>query len=226
MEIIETVAPIAIEELKKYFADKNTKYVLNYKDSKLQGLKFLTYLSNLDIPADVSVEIYSDEHFELLKEYFHCPFIVNIDLLEKSAIHALLCYKGLEDDEKMNKFVQDNLEIVTHWSNVLDSLSLYNFYTVKLEALHNFVKGHPEATEEPLNGLNFVSVLKHEDFYQFYQAINRKELKYYPKYFNEYIFKGKNLYAYWGNENNPMFCLTYGIASGVDTKPYFEETVE
>jgi hypothetical protein len=29
------------------------------------------------------------------------------------------------------------------------------------------------------------------------------------------MFKGKNMYAYWANENNPLFLLTYGIAEGV-----------
>ena len=28
------------------------------------------------------------------------------------------------------------------------------------------------------------------------------------------MFKGSNLFEYWANENNPMFMLTQGIASG------------
>jgi len=28
------------------------------------------------------------------------------------------------------------------------------------------------------------------------------------------MFKGNNLFSYWANENNPMFLLTWGIASG------------
>jgi len=51
--IVETTAPIAIEDLKKYFADKETFYLINYKDSELKGEKLLTYLSNLDVPADI-----------------------------------------------------------------------------------------------------------------------------------------------------------------------------
>jgi hypothetical protein len=35
------------------------------------------------------------------------------------------------------------------------------------------------------------------------------------------MFKGKNMYSYWANENNPLFLLTYGISSGiVDTDEY------
>jgi hypothetical protein len=31
------------------------------------------------------------------------------------------------------------------------------------------------------------------------------------------MFKGKNLYSYWANENNPMFLLTFNIAEGTIT---------
>jgi hypothetical protein len=37
------------------------------------------------------------------------------------------------------------------------------------------------------------------------------------------MFKGKNLYSYWANINNPMFLLTFGIGSGdVTTEQYVE----
>jgi hypothetical protein len=51
MKIIETTAPVKIEELKKYFADKDTFYLIDYANSDLKGTKLLTYLSNLDIPS-------------------------------------------------------------------------------------------------------------------------------------------------------------------------------
>ena len=28
------------------------------------------------------------------------------------------------------------------------------------------------------------------------------------------MFKGKNLYSYWANDNNPLFLLTVSIANG------------
>jgi hypothetical protein len=31
------------------------------------------------------------------------------------------------------------------------------------------------------------------------------------------MFKGKNMYSYWANENNPLFLLTYGVAEGIVT---------
>jgi hypothetical protein len=50
-----------------------------------------------------------------------------------------------------------------------------------------------------------------------YEKIDKQDLKFYKKYFEDYMFKGKNLYSYWANENNPMFLLTFGIAGGLVT---------
>ena len=70
--IIETTAPIAIEDLKKHFEDKETSYLVDYEKSELKGEKLLTYLSNLDLPCDLK-NITPD----LLKDYFHSTSLVN-----------------------------------------------------------------------------------------------------------------------------------------------------
>ena len=43
MNIIKTAAPIAIEDLKKYFTDKTSFYDINYADSKLKGFEDKNY---------------------------------------------------------------------------------------------------------------------------------------------------------------------------------------
>ena len=62
--IIETKAPISIEDLKKHFTEKDVSYLIDYSTSELKGKKLLTYLSNLDIPADIK-----NVDLELVKEY-------------------------------------------------------------------------------------------------------------------------------------------------------------
>ena len=74
--MIETIVPIELKNLKKYFEDKTETYLIDYEKSKLKGAQFLTYLSNLDVPCDLSN--YDDE---LLKEYFESSMLVNIPLL-------------------------------------------------------------------------------------------------------------------------------------------------
>jgi hypothetical protein len=211
---IKTTAPISIDDLKKYFVDKETKYIIDYNNSKLQGIKLLTYLSNLDIPCDIEIDNTSDAFFELLKEYLHCPFIVNINSLEQATILLLFSYKGLIQTEIFSKFISENSEIISNWTNILDSCTIYNMSILDCEEFNEFVKSHPIAENEITQGINFVSLLKHESFYEFYEIIDQTKLKYYPRYFNEYMFKGKNLFNYWATINNPLFLLTQGIASG------------
>jgi hypothetical protein len=71
--------------------------------------------------------------------------------------------------------------------------------------------------------VNFISLLKKPEFYSIYQKIDQSKLKFYKNYFNEYMFKGKNMYSFWANQNNPLFLLTFAIGSGeVTTDQYIE----
>ena len=78
-----------------------------------------------------------------------------------------------------------------------------------------FVSSFETDDSSELEGVNFISLLKHQNFYSFYNNTDKNSLKFYTHYFNDYMFKGKNMYSYWANENNPLFLLTYGIAEGV-----------
>lgn len=220
MEIIETTAPISIDELKKFFVSKDTKYIIDYTNSKLQGTKLLTYLSNLDIPCDIKIEPYTIEFFDLLKDYLNCPLLVNIESLELHTMHLLFTYKGLISNPNYTVFVEENKEIINEWQDALDSCTLYNMYSVQSDEFSEFVKSHPSSEKTDTKGINFVSLLKYEMFYSYYDSIDVARLKYYPTYFNEYMFKGKNLYHYWATEKNPLFLLTYGIASGMVTSSF------
>jgi hypothetical protein len=215
MNIIETTAPISIDNLKKYFADKTTFFIINYKDSALKNTKLLTYLSNLDIPCDVNFKDCSEkECFDMIKDYLNTQTIVNIPSLEKATIGILQQTKGLVPIVDKD-FIEENKEILNKWISKLESLTLYNMYIVKDETFKEFVNSFPVDETKEMTGVNFVSLLKHQNFYSFYQNTNQSHLKFYPYYFNEYIFKGKNLFHYWANENNPLFLLTYGIIEGL-----------
>ena len=45
--MINTIVPIELKDLKKYFEDKTESYLIDYENSTLKGAQFLTYLSNL-----------------------------------------------------------------------------------------------------------------------------------------------------------------------------------
>lgn len=214
MNIVETVAPISIENLKKYFTDKSTVFSISYNGSSLKGAKLLTYLSNLDIPCDINFKGCSDEEInEFLQDYLSSNMIVNIPSVEMCVIHILGQAKGvypLIDSD----FIEHNKEVINKWISKIDSLTLYNMFIVSEDAFKDFVLNFEEDDTKSLEGVNFISLLKHETFYDLYQKIDKSSLKYYSSYFNEYMFKGKSLFNYWANENNPLFLLTYTISSG------------
>ena len=208
MQIIETTAPISIEELKKYFSNKDTFYIIDYSKSEMKGSKLLTYLSNLDLPVDIK-----EPDLELVKDYFNSISLVNINSLENIAINILLQYKGLVKEDNYKDFIEQNKEIVSRWSDILDSLSIYNLYTLKSDEFRNYAKSFPVDDTKDLKGVNFLSVLKHESFYLFYSKLN-SNIKFYTYYFDDYMFRGKNLFNFWNNKNNLLFLLTLAISQG------------
>ncbi len=217
MNIVETVAPIPIDNLKKYFTDKTTFFVIQYNESSLKGSKLLTYLSNLDVPCDISFSGCNEEDcYSLIKDYLHSTMIVNIPSLERAVNSILHQRKGLTPLLD-GKFIEENTIILDNWISKLESLSLYNMYIVENEQFKEFIDGFEKDDSSDLIGVNFVSMLKNEYFYSFYGNTDQKNLKFYENYFNEYMFKGKNMYSYWANQNNPLFLLTYGIAEGMIT---------
>jgi hypothetical protein len=185
MNIVETTAPIAIEDLKKYFADKETFYLINYKDSELKGEKLLTYLSNLDVPSDIK--------FSNLEE-----------IAEMIAVYAKF---------NLLEAVKDELPI---WDNKIKSCSLFNMYSIECDEFKEFALSHTHDDTDSTQGINFVSLLKYSNLFAIFDNVDHTELKFYTKYFNDYMFKGKNLYAYWANVENPLFVLSWNI--GNDTQ--------
>jgi len=217
--IIETKAPIDIEDLKKHFTDKDVSYIIDYKISDLKGEKLLTYLSNLDLPCDLK-----NINDELMKNYFHSSSIVKCKALEERAIDILHQFKTVNKnsyDSEASKFISENLEIVQKWVKKLDSLSLYNLHIVGENAFKEYVEGHPQDDTDELEGINFISILNNTRFFEYYGKVDDKNLTYYTKYFNDYMFRGKNPFEYWANENNPLFLLTWDIARG-NGKDYIE----
>lgn len=199
--VIETTAPIAIEDLKKYFEDKSLSYMIDYEASDLKGAKLITYLGNLDIPCDVKG---FDEEF--LGEYLRSTMIVNIPSLEYTVISLIMAYK-------MGEEVPFEAEI-KKWEKKIDSLTLYNMYTMKDENIKDWVRSFPEDDTKDLEGINFVSLIKREEMALLLEAPKEENLTFYSSYFDEYMFKGNNLFSYWAHEYNPLFLLTWGITSG------------
>lgn len=222
--IIETTAPIGLNELKEYFTDKNVTYVIDYQQSKLQENKLLTYISNLDLPIDIKFDPKSPEGLELIKNYMSTQAVVDVPSLEIAVLDILFDYRFKEE---ITPFVAENKELIDLWCRILDSLTLYNMGIVEDEELSKFPQQFPEENISPNASLNFVNLLKYPGFYVFYEKIDKSHLTFFKNLFEEYIYKGKSLYEYWAVGANPLFLLTYGIASGaLDEKCQLVEDIK
>lgn len=202
MNVIETVAPIPLELLKTYFVDKSASFMIDYEASELKGSKLITYLGNLEIPCDV--KNYDDD---FIGEYLKSTMIVSIPSVEKEVTEMIMAYK-------LGAIIKFKDEIES-WEKKLDSMTLFNIYTLNDESIKDWVRQFPEDKTKELEGINFVSLLKNEETYTLFEHVNQDNLTFYSSYFEDYMFKGNNLFSYWANENNPMFLLTWGITSGI-----------
>jgi hypothetical protein len=223
--VIETTAPIALEDLKKCFIEKDAVFLINYENSSLKGNKLLTYLGNLDIQCDVKLNFTTPDHLDLLKDYFQTNILLKIPSLEKAAILCLLEKKSLISNTGFDKFIKENFELLDQWESILDSLTLYNMQTVEIEEFKTFVESFPEDLSDSSRYVNFVNLLHHEEFFLYFSKIDPTKLKNYRTLFNNYCFRGKNLYIYWAVDVNPLFLLTWGLVSGnLDIDEYINAT--
>lgn len=226
MNVIKTIAPIAIDDLKLYFADKTISYLINYNDSSIHGEKLLTYLGNLDLPSDIEFDSSNEDHLELLKLYFETSSLVSIPSLELAAMQCLFEYRKITDSTDYDSFIVKNELLIIEWLKRLDSMTVYNLYSINVDEFKDWAKENFEHDDSDCSKyINFVNLLKHENFYSFFQSIDNRNLRYYSKLFNDYGFKGNNIYSYWANNNNPMFLLTFGIATGEVTGNDYVEAV-
>ncbi len=219
MRIIETKAPLELDQLKEYFTDKNIFYLIDYEQSDIKGEMLLTYLSNLEIPCDLQIKEY-DNCMTLLSTYLSFKQILSVPFLEQKTIDVLLQYKGIIEISD-HEFIETHADILQVWVEKLDSLSIFNMWIVNEESFKDFAEQFPHDDKDSIEGINFVSLLKHEEFYIYYNIVDKTNLKFYERYFEDYMFKGNNLYSYWANENNPMFLLNWAISSGnLDLEEY------
>jgi hypothetical protein len=152
--------------------------------------------------------------------------LINVKSLEFKAIAVLMEAKGMVQEPLCKEFVERNKEIIDTWISKLDSLTIYNMFIVQNPEFKSFAESFPQDTTTDVVGINFVSLLKHEEFYILYSKIDKANLKFYSKYFTDYMFKGKNMYSYWAVKENPLFLLTYGIGAGMKTEDYIKAKQE
>jgi hypothetical protein len=221
MNYVQTIAPIPIDQIKEYFKDKNTFFMVDYQQSKIQGKVLLVYLSNLDIPSDLVLNesVTKEQKFELIEAYFGGNSVSNIAYLNVAAAQIILqaIYpdanygKSLLSKEECEEFITKNESLVGRWIHFIDSTMLFLIKSFEdLNAELN-VKENFENIDDPhYVGLNVVNLFSLPGFLEIYFSVDRPlSLTYFTQQFEAHMFKGKSLFDYYNNDLNMFVPLLY-----------------
>lgn len=233
----DTIAPIPIDLLKEYFSNDKIIFNIDYSESMLKGDKLITYLSNLDIPSKLSGfdKVTVKDKFSLVEDYMNSKLVIQNWELESTVLKILFealdyeffaQYIECEDiltKEEIVRFCESNKEVIDKWLIMLASCSIYALTTV--EELKELVLAEYETVDDyDYCGVNFVQLFRHELAQQL--LTTDRDVYYFEKQFNEPMFKGKNLFAYWLTDQNTMAAITAGISSGDITYDEFSAKIE
>ena len=228
-------APLEISQIKEFFENKELFFIVNYVDSKIKGNMFLTYLSNLDLPYEIDLdEASSTEKMDLIK-HFMTTRNLNSSMILKKAVAQIILKKikapvelvlGEErilTDEECELFITSNAELVEKWNVFLASTMLYMLTSVAaLEEEHNFKAKHEVVEDSAYIGLNVVQMFSLPYFMDvFYGEKTHVIPLYFKNQFEEYMFKGNNLFNYYFcNENTIPLLFNSSILGKADLKHF------
>lgn len=211
---VHTSAPIPLMTLKRKFTEK-INFIVDYDQSRHKGKVFLTYLSNMDIK--VQVESSDVEAMKaLLVDYLTVPVLVSCELLEDLAMNVLLAHarKPHTLPFEAAPFIEANKGIIEIWYRRLLSLNLFGLWCI--ERHKDFVRSHTHDDNDSVEGINFVSLIKHRLFVVLMAHHDPAALTWNKRLFDEYIFAGSNLFSFFAIEENPLFAMILAVEDPVD----------
>jgi hypothetical protein len=219
-----------MDQIKEFFLDKSLLFVVDYANSALKGKVFLTYISNLDLPAEVDLSgATKEQKMELLKDYMEVRNINECRGLATIVTLILLHNRGVDISEfqspltaeEMKEFGDNNTALLKKWYAFLDSMIIFTMMSVQLVeqdeqgnllGIPAFEEAFPgvfdkyEVVDDPLYiGSNVVNVFQVPLFLERYFSVPTNQPKYFKQQFTEYMFKGKRLFHYFANERNTFF---------------------
>lgn len=222
--------PLEISQIKEYFENKELFFLINYTDSKIKGNMFLTYISNLDLPCEIILKGASKEdRFELLKYYMETRNLNVSDALKYTAAQILLEKKGFDSttifdhpvlsSAECAEFIKNNEEMVGRWNTFISSTLIYTLTCIKdLEEEFSFKDAFKTIDDPHYIGSNVVQLFSVPSFLElFFSKPADGELFYMKPQFEEYMFRGKNLFHYFYCPENTLLLLFNEMLTGEKT---------
>lgn len=206
--------PLDDNQLLEFIDNQDKVYEIDFSKNTLDNQTALTYLSNLEMKCNIDFSGLSlEQKFDLIKIYMTFDSMVSIENLEKIVLQIFNQYKGisLEDcnlnilsKEEISTFIDKNQELLQKYDEVFSSIFFFNLLSYYNEEERELMKkGCEKVIQNPRYiGINFVNLLKYPEFYAQFLLDKPKYTYYFQEYFEDYMFKGYNLFKFLETENN------------------------
>jgi hypothetical protein len=225
MKIKKAIVPLPIDAIKEYFQDKDIMFLVDYENSKLENKIFLTYVSNLDIPIDVTISdtFPEDKLFELIDAYMDVKTISDVPFLNMIVAHIMLKAIGANTgealvntfltEEQAQLYIDSRQDKVNHWKHFLDSGLLFLIYSyTELNEKLKVEDAYPKVEDANYVGLNVVNLLKIPGFLNCYFSVSTlPTVSFFTEQFTKYMFKGRSFFDYFNNEENTFIPLLIAL---------------
>ena len=222
--------PLDDNQLLEFIDNQDKVYVIDFSKNTLDNQTALTYLSNLEMKCNIDFSNLSlEQKFDLIKTYMMFDSMVSIENLEKITLQIFNQYKGLiiEDSildilskDEISSFIRENQDLLQKYDEVLSSIFFFNlmsFYNNEEKELMK--KGCTRIIQNPRYiGINFVNLLKYPEFYAQFLLDKPKYTYYFKEYFEDYMFKGYNLFKFLQTENNIILRVFSDIFNSTTVK--------
>lgn len=211
--------PLSPADMVEFFKNKEQHYEIDV-ETTLQDMterSMLLYLSNLGIRCSFSfVTPALMREYMVMKDFVEAPMLMaihaNILLFLKYHSFGYPAAEEYFDEEDTISFIEENQDLVIVQAMFLDSFLLY-IETRRDESIEHVTED--DALYDEL-GFSVLKLLQYEDFMIIFslEVPELEEQTYFTKYFDDYMFKGKNLFHYAAS--SPMFGMVKLIHDKVD----------
>jgi hypothetical protein len=209
-EVIDTVVPIPVDILRKVVGEDEVVLRVNISESTVEPQQALIYLSNLQIPVEIVGDV--DDRLKVLDAYLRLPTLLKSYELETLALELFLTIKGLTDIEWFpQEWIEERQELIDKWMSLLESMAVYALTVIEDDDLKALVEAYPEDATQDTVGINFVHMFDNHLWPIYFQHVDHSRVRNYTQYFNEYMFKGKNLFSYWAIPENEIYLMTVAM---------------
>ena len=222
--------PLDDNQLLEFIDNQDKVYVIDFSKNTLDNQTALTYLSNLEMKCNIDFSGLSlEQKFDLIQTYMTFDSMVSIENLEKLVLQIFNQYKGisLEDcnlnilsKEEITTFIDKNQELLQKYDEVFSSIFFFNLLSYYNEEEKELMKkGCEKIIQNPRYiGINFVNLLKYPEFYAQFLLDKPRYTYYFQEYFEDYMFKGYNLFKFLETENNIILRVFSDIFNSTTVK--------